>query len=470
MRPCLSRVGQLWTSSQVELQGQCSIQRLYSLKAYCEARTPAHCALVLLLIPLPCLMATLLIECIPLTDPRLGPDCAVAFWLRTCIFTVCVDFLVLYQCRHLIPRLPTSNGFMLASSTFGAVGATSALYGTARVIGFPVPFSIIISSPVPPMLMGMCVVPAWAGFFRRHPAEIKQLVNFCVAASMQLAMAYVYPAYAFAFVRLPRWWQIPFALLLPLIKRGVKNAINSLFRDQHDLKPYMVVLNADIYHVLFVSWCMNGAKTPLHTIFFVLMDLVETAFAIRHVQALSLELSTILKHPQPDKTTSRWRAVVSIDAIVSTGGSYSLLDLALAIWEFDKSDAGAHPGVQRFSAVRAEVPRRFSSIAALNGSQVTRDCRMSNKARAVAVEPSTSNTLIIRTATSTFVLEKHPHLSCDGSIATEINRKAQEAVTQLSASERAECLQLVLRLLHISELLLLIEFVEVIIPAVYCTC
>jgi len=86
--------------------------------------------------------------------------------------------------------------------------------------------------------------------------------------------------------------QIRFALLLPLIKRDVKNAINSLFRDQHDLKPNMVVLNADIYHVLFVSWCMNGAKTPLHT---------------------------VLKLPQPDKTASRWTAVVPIDTVVSTG-------------------------------------------------------------------------------------------------------------------------------------------------------
>jgi hypothetical protein len=140
--------------------------------------------------------------------------------------------------------------------------------------------------------------------------------------------------------------QIRFALLLPLIKRDVKNAINSLFRDQHDLKPNMVVLNADIYHVLFVSWCMNGAKTPLHT---------------------------VLKLPQPDKTASRWTAVVPIDSVVSTGGSYSLLDLANAIWEHDKSDAGAHLNVQLFSAVRAEVPRRFGSIAVLNDSQGVRD-------------------------------------------------------------------------------------------------
>jgi hypothetical protein len=155
----LSWVGRLWTSSQVELQGQYSIQRLYSLKAYCEARTPARCALVLLVVPLPCLLATLLTECIPLTDPQLGADRAFPFWLRAFTMTVARQLLALFQCRHLIPSLSASNSCMLASSTFGVVGAGGLVYGMGRVIGFPVPFSISLGSPVSPVLMGICVVP-----------------------------------------------------------------------------------------------------------------------------------------------------------------------------------------------------------------------------------------------------------------------------------------------------------------------
>lgn len=45
----------------------------------------------------------------------------------------------------------------------------------------------------------------------------------------------------------------------------------------------------------------------------------------------------------------------------------------------------------------------------------------------------------------------------------------QQLVAGLSDTQRGQCLQMVLRLLYTSEFLLLAEFIEMVIPAIYCT-
>jgi len=460
-----------WKSLQVELQGQYSVERLCRMKKYSQRTRATYCALVLALTPLPCLIVVLAIECIPLEDPNLGVELALLFLVRAFLITLIVDFLVLHQLRHIIPTLPTSNALMLAAACIAASGAVASVYGMAKVIGFPLPFTILLGSPVSSALLGSCAFAMWGPFFRTNAAERKDLLNYFVVVAVQVTMTYVYPAFAFAFVRLSSGQQIMLSILLPFIKLFVKNWISYLFRDKHDLKSDMVVFNADIYHSLFVSWCMNGTTSTLSTAFLMLMDSAEALLALHDVDNMLKELFPILNRVDDSNLNTRishksWLGGEKYDGA-------PILDVAMAIWEIDRFKTNMP--VRKISHVKPPTEWHPSSISAISSSRARTNPASSRISSlkgpslaplSILTVPSKATDIKLRA--DSFLPERH---SVFVSIFTSVDEpaaRAKRAVAAMSEPERTRCLQLVLRLLHLAEFLLLIEFVEVVIPAVYC--
>lgn len=455
------RVGRAWKSLQVELQGQYSIERLYRMKKYSQRTGVARTMLVLSLTPLPCLATVLVIECIPLNDPELGVEHALPFLVRAFLITQIVDFLVLHQLRHLIPTLPTSNTLMFAAACIAASGAVAVVYGMAKVIGFPLPFTMLWGSPVSSALLGACAFAMWGPFFRTNAAERKDLLNYFVVVAVQVTMTYVYPAFAFVFVRLSSGQQIILSMLLPFIKLFVKNWFSYLFRDKHDLKSDMVVLNADIYHSLFVSWCMNGTTSTLSTAFLMLMDSAEALLALRDVDNMLNKLSPILNRVGDSNLSTQIKRKNWFGGDKYDGAP--ILDVAMAIWEIDRFKANM--SVRKVSHVRPPTKWHPSSISAISSSRAKTNPASSHIS---SLKGPSLAPLSIATAPSKITGIMPGAGSFQPEHRLMVVDRAKQVVTAMSESERARCLQLVLQLLHLAEFLLLIEFVEVVIPAVYC--
>jgi hypothetical protein len=154
MRRCWSHVSCVWTSLQVEHQGQYSIEYLCRANKFCQRTGTTRSTLVLALTPLPCLVVVLAIECIPLEDLAMGVERALPFLIRAFLMMLIVDFLVLHQLRHMIPTLPTSNIILIALSAFSSLGAVVAVFGMAKTIGFLMPFTSLLAAPVTEGLLG----------------------------------------------------------------------------------------------------------------------------------------------------------------------------------------------------------------------------------------------------------------------------------------------------------------------------
>lgn len=262
-----TRVGQLWKAAQVELQGLYSIERLYRVHSYCNHTSTDQSLAILALTPIPCLFVSVAIECIPLQDPKLGADVASLFWLRAFLVAQLCPSLALVLCCYLIPSLPASIIQLLATATVAALCSVTTVYLISKSVGFPVPFTLLLGSPVNSAVIFVSGWAMWRKYFIHNPDKWKELINCVLAIATLLAMVYIYPAYTFAFNRLSGAQQKLFTMLLPGIKLVVKNWIGHLYRDKHDLKPDMIVLNVDVYHSIFVSWCMNGRTSVYSTVY-----------------------------------------------------------------------------------------------------------------------------------------------------------------------------------------------------------
>ncbi|EGZ21417.1 hypothetical protein PHYSODRAFT_299149 [Phytophthora sojae] len=71
--------------------------------------------------------------------------------------------------------------------------------------------------------------------------------------------------------------------LLPVIRLLYKNAFAHLIRDHPDLRSCIVVFNADLYHVLFLSWCMNGTTSKKAIVTLMLVDILEAVVVLLEV-------------------------------------------------------------------------------------------------------------------------------------------------------------------------------------------
>lgn len=96
-------------------------------------------------------------------------------------------------------------------------------------------------------------------------------------------MVWVYPAYAYVFNELSGGRQIAAMALLPVIKTFYKNAFARMLRERQDLQPCLVVFSAELYHVLFLSWCMNGSVSKATIVSFMLVDVLEAVIALHEV-------------------------------------------------------------------------------------------------------------------------------------------------------------------------------------------
>ncbi|GAB9474703.1 hypothetical protein Gpo141_00011821 [Globisporangium polare] len=75
-------VRRVWHSLQVELHGQYSFERMQHLQAYSRATSLLQVILVILTTDVPCILAALLLDCIPLQPPSTGLGHSQNFRLR----------------------------------------------------------------------------------------------------------------------------------------------------------------------------------------------------------------------------------------------------------------------------------------------------------------------------------------------------------------------------------------------------
>ncbi|RLN06607.1 hypothetical protein BBJ28_00002804 [Nothophytophthora sp. Chile5] len=400
------------------------------------------------------------------------------FWLRGFFIVFLIAFAVLGQCRYFVPQLPMTNAQLMGSSLFTAVGAAAATYGIARGVGFPLPFTLACGSPACSLLLGICIATFWGKFLKVNVPERNRLIKYMLVVAVQITMTYVYPAYNFIFVRLESAAQMAFTLLLPVLKMAIKNWINFLFRGMDDFKPEIVVLNAEIFHALFVSWCMQRSTSTYTTVLLMMMDFLEATLSLRDVDQILKVMHDTVKTAQ-QRLKTRGESPIALDS--PHPESPSLMTLAMLIWEKD-NEIQKNMGIQRLSQIQSRGVISSGTVHPEEGAR----CSSTKSVESFGSPANEEHAALSLVKVSDLRLPEGGTAS--GSTVEDTPRKnrgapklesirqdtikatsyALELVGQMNEAERLRYLQHALQILHVVEFLLLIEFTEVIIPVIYC--
>lgn len=471
-RRCRAAVAVARIAEHVEHRGAYSIERLVQLDAYATRTSNIRVAAVLVLTLVPSAVIALGIEMIPLRDPKDGLQHSSMFWLRAFLFTAVAEVVLLEQCRHLIPRWPMTTVQLVASAVVGAIGTTGAMFLVARAVGFPAPFSIACGSPVCFGLLTVCVTVVCGKFLATNPPGRAALWRYLAVMTIQVIMTYVYNLYGFVFVHLATRGQIVAAVLALAIKVIMKRWIAFVYREQDDLRPETVVFNAEMYHALFISWCLQSSGSRYSTAAFVAVDFLEAALKIHAAERMRMEIYRAVHRV----TTARASGAKKIDPTLTDRPLPPLLDLAVGLWQVHpivyadpipiESSVQQCRGSSGLSSVAVGPTPFFHTTTASAWPSMrsvgSPETQTSHSNSIVPTQATIRNCAPLAKTRSTWVV-----------IPSRLAPKRDDAarlIQDMSDDDRRLILAHTLKLLHSIEFALLIEFIEVIVSVLYCTC
>ncbi|GMF41941.1 unnamed protein product [Phytophthora fragariaefolia] len=196
----------------------------------------------------------------------------------------------------MLPELPMSRKRCFGITAFVSVGCMLSTYSLSQLIGFPVPFMMVMGAPVwMTLLLGSLTV-SWGRHIRGESALQTQVVDGLKMFVVQMSMIVVYPFYIYVFSNLGSVEQACFSLVLLVIKMAIKKGISYYIRSNADMQPEVVVFNVDVFNALFVSFSMQSSTSKLTVIVIMAVDFIRIASSIREVLRLVRELQAVESH------------------------------------------------------------------------------------------------------------------------------------------------------------------------------
>jgi len=436
LRAMRSATTWIWTGIQLKRRGQYPVHRVQALRVF-SASTPLwQIVAVIVLTPVPSLLVITSFELVPLNPPIDGLAANRSFFAREfATFCVIIGCLAHQVCAVAGPALPISSRRLLGISLcIGAVG-TITTYALASTIGFPIPFTAQVCAPIHLGMMTMGLFHAWRPYLRADPSLGRHVSRSIMMFVFQASMIFIYPIYYYIFTLLPDTStpRAAFLCLLPVLK-----VINRLlaFRvtqkaddEESEDVPVRVVLNADVMGCLFTTFCMQYKPSTLIAGAFAL---VKTLQALLMFRELRIETSKITKlrerihqHPQRRSMSQGFKIFDLVatprilDEVVTIYARAQGCKLPALVCSNDEPTSS--PGYW------LEGIRRW-----LNASRVT------------------------------------PVFCIPNTIDTSVNSNKDTHDAKLECLEREYGDQMK-KLLFMTEFMILVEYIEVIIPALYCT-
>lgn len=278
---------------QVELHGQYSVERFYALQRYSQYARRLRSLLVFLLTPLPCLLAIIVGDLLPLDPPNAGLEHNKVFWGRAYLGVWIFTHSFVQQFHHTLPMIPMTQAQIFGITAFVATGGLGCSYLTAMTIGFPIPFMMITCSPGWALLLVVSLMWAWGPFIKEHP-EIMGDVKSCLNIfQVQMSLLLVYPAYSYVFTQLSASHQTAFSVVLQVIKLASKNALSKFICNAEDIQPEVVIFNAEAFHALFVSVCLQNSSSINTSLALMGVDLIVGCVSIYDVSKIVTRIHEI---------------------------------------------------------------------------------------------------------------------------------------------------------------------------------
>ncbi|KAG1708036.1 hypothetical protein DVH05_024721 [Phytophthora capsici] len=424
-----------WERTQVELHGNYSTDRVLALAQYTRETNWPHIVVVLLTTPLRCLIITVLSDVLPLNEPSEGLKANKLFQVRQYYSYVVMSFLCAQQFRTSVRALPYPNLLVVRDSVIVAALTAAVQYVLGLWIGFPVPFSIVLAMPAWVVIITVAMAIEWLRLIQQNPGTGTMVFNTIKVWLCEVLLVVTYPPYYYVFTTLSKTGQTFFASLLPVIKLIMRNIFTLTVVHLSDEMPEVVVFNSEVFNALFVSYCMQNSPSFGTTLMVTAALLAQLAMSLRDVND----------------------AVHRMDKI---GRQLAHEDVYNNL--IPKSSTGIHI-LTCLERAEAMLIGQREALNGSNGKRVSCSPRRSSITKNSVTKESVENALEFEER---------------GSIKPYSGARIQPApqcADQLTARDpkdiTATSLQYVLevrRLLYLTEFLVLINYVGVFIPLIFC--
>ncbi|KAJ8533462.1 hypothetical protein ON010_g13792 [Phytophthora cinnamomi] len=413
-------------------------------KKYSNQATTFELAALVLLTPLPCLFTVIIADVAPLNAPKDGANSNIVFWCRASFIVWFYTLSFVVQFSEMLPVLPMTRQRCFGITVFVGVGCMLYTYSLSQLIGFPVPFMMVMGAPVwMALLLGSLTV-SWGRHIRGNSALQTQVLDGLKMFVVQMSMIVVYPFYIYIFSSLASVGQAFFSLVLLLIKMAIKNGISYYIRSNTDMQPEIIVFNVDVFNALFVSFSMQNSTSKLTIIVIMTVDFVRMASSIREVLRLVQELTTVENqiHLLKNREQTTFQAT-------------------------KKRENGLHRACsivarRSYASKNVEIRRQASQ----KSPRTPLKCFF----RADKIFPQQSPLIPANPHTSVLKVQETRVLEAPRSESKRVKRSPRPLTTEsqnnLVFMERLYARKM-LNLLYLVEFTILIEYIEVIVPVVY---
>lgn len=319
-------------AAQIEHQGHYSTHRLRSFQEFIDNKFSVKRLFALLFVTsCPSIVIVILLELAPLNAPSAGPYDNAIFWARFTTVSIIMGTCYLTLTQVGVPMLNTTNYQGMLAVVCAAGAGLGTLFVCAIEIGFPVPFSLPITS-VPSMFVEWTIMGAFS--FRRirsDPNAILTLKEWHLVSGLVATQFFLYPLYNYLFRLASSTGQTALSIILEVMKIAYKVSIGKAVKQQADNKAEIVTFNAEIGHAMFVVFSMQNATSVTTVIVLLLVDLLHSISLIYdvHVMAQQLEALNLAIHTDRNDSTRSCsivdRAIVMLGPISSVAKSASPL-------------------------------------------------------------------------------------------------------------------------------------------------
>ncbi|KAG3100636.1 hypothetical protein PI125_g14682 [Phytophthora idaei] len=346
------------------------------------------------------------------------------------------------------PRLKLTPRQVILSALFASGVSVAFIVMMCVLTVFPLPFGLLVVAPPDVILISACFVYISGPRWRADPLLWEEVKRQLSVFNCQVALTFIYPIYIYGFVSLTGIHQAMFVVILPVIQLIAKNWVSRQHTD-NDLKPESVIFIVEVFNALYISnalhnsssWKTKATITALDFLHFwvSMFDVIE---ALNEVKILMAKIPRT--HPIAQESFVQIAArLLETESTLKASSTANTNNLS---WKLRMEEWVS----SRNELIKISSSRDSSIVTRLTNNGSSRKLS-SNKARIFPIR------LLQRKWLQTRV---QPTLTVDPGEPLGL-----EAI--FSSKQRALFIHKSARVLFITEYLVLIEYVEIVLPIVY---
>ncbi|ETN15399.1 hypothetical protein PPTG_06673 [Phytophthora nicotianae INRA-310] len=267
-----NRLYSAWKRTDISHRGAYTARRARALEHYCHSTSLSRVLAVCFLTPLPILCFVLAMELLPLNAPSDGWRSNSGWVVRYVFVFNLLSLCCLQQASSFLTTLNITLGQGLAIAWITVSCYFVVLLTIMAVWVFPIPFVFELTGGVFGAVFMGCVVMILG---RQTIAKTPQARVLYYVSAVEAAMCFVYPVFSAVYHVLNGIQQLALIIFLYVLKvftrLSMAHACCSSTDEEDRLRslarlPERVVFTANLFHLVYLMTCLQGARMSIWTI------------------------------------------------------------------------------------------------------------------------------------------------------------------------------------------------------------